>query len=319
MDKKAKIYVAGHRGLVGSALVRRLEAQGYENLLLRTRQELDLSCQSAVAAFFAGERPEYVIVAAAKVGGIHANDTFPATFIYENLMIEANVIHHAHLAGVRKLLFLGSSCIYPKMALQPLKEEYLLTGALEPTNEPYAVAKIAGIKLCQSYNRQHGTKFIAAMPTNVYGPNDNFDPMNSHVLPALMVRFHEAKERGAREVVVWGSGAPFREFIHADDVAAASLFLLGLSPEVTERLIAAEYGPFVNVCTGDELTIRDLAHLVKRIVGFPGDIVFDGTKPDGTPRKLSDPAKIHALGWRHSISLEVGVRSVYEWYRENCR
>jgi GDP-L-fucose synthase len=316
MNSGSKIYVAGHRGLVGSAIVRKLQAEGYGNLVLRTSSELDLRDQSAVTSFFAAERPDYVFVAAARVGGIYANNTYPAEFIHDNLMIQTNVIHQAYRAGVTRLLFLGSSCIYPKMAPQPLKEEYLLSGPLEPTNEPYAIAKIAGIKMCQSYNRQYGTRFLAAMPTNVYGPNDNFDPMNSHVLPALIRRFHEAKMAGAERVTIWGSGTPCREFIHVTDLADASVFLMNLPGERVAELLSADYGPFVNVCTGEELTIRDLAMLVKEVVGYAGELVFDATKPDGTPRKLSDPSRLNALGWQHRIGLADGLRSTYAWYRE---
>lgn len=306
MDKTARIFVAGHRGLVGSAIVRKLEAEGYDNLLLRTSAELDLRDQAAVATFFAQERPEYVFLAAAKVGGIVANNTYPADFIYDNLMIEANVIHSAYRQGVTKLLFLGSTCIYPKLAPQPLREEYLLTGPLEPTNEPYAVAKIAGITLCRSYNRQHGTRFISAMPTNLYGPGDNFDLQNSHVLPALIRKFHEAKLAAAPAVTVWGTGSPCREFIHVDDVADASLFLMRNH----------EGNDIVNIGSGEELTIRDLALLVKKVVGFGGELAFDTSKPDGTPRKLSDVSRLHSLGWRHRIGLEEGIARVYAWYKE---
>jgi GDP-L-fucose synthase len=317
MDNGAKIFVAGHRGLVGSAIVRSLRRAGHDNLLLRTRNELDLCSQAAVAEFFRTERPRYVFMAAARVGGIYANNTYPAEFIHDNLVIQTNIIHQAYGCGVKKLLFLGSSCIYPKMAPQPLKEEYLLTGPLEPTNEPYAVAKIAGIKLCQSYNRQYGTCFLAGMPTNLYGTNDNFDPMNSHVLPALIRRFHDAKVSGAPQIVVWGSGTPLREFLHVDDVADASLFLMNLPEDKTAALLAAPFGPFVNICSGEEVTIRELALLIKGIVGFDGELVFDPGKPDGTPRKLSDPSRLHALGWRHRIGLEEGIRSTYQWYLEN--
>ena len=306
MDKDARIYVAGHRGLVGSAIVRRLEAEGYTNLLLRTSAELDLRDQAAVAAFFAQERPEYVFLAAARVGGIVANNSYPADFIYDNLMIEANVIHNAWRSGVTKLLFLGSTCIYPKMAPQPIKEEYLLSGPLEPTNEPYAIAKIAGITLCRSYNRQHGTRFIAGMPTNLYGPHDNFDLETSHVLPALIRKVHEAKVAGAPTVTIWGTGAPLREFIHVADVAEACLFLM-------ERHEGSE---IVNIGSGEEISIRDLALLVKKVVGFAGELVFDTSKPDGTPRKLSDVSRLHEMGWRHRIGLEAGIRDAYAWYRD---
>jgi GDP-L-fucose synthase len=299
--------VAGHSGLVGSAIVRRLKSEGYDNLILRRSSELDLCNQAAVATFFAAEKPEYVFLAAAKVGGIVGNNTYPAQFIYENLAIQSNVIHQSYLAGVRKLLFLGSTCIYPKMAPQPIKEEYLLTGPLEPTNEPYAVAKIAGLVMCRSYNRQYGTTFIAGMPTNLYGPNDNFDLETSHVLPALIRKFHDAKISGAPSVTIWGSGTPFREFIHVDDVAEACHFLMA-------NYDASE---IVNIGSGEEITIRDLALLVRDVVGFGGELVFDTTKPDGTPRKLSDVSRLHALGWRHRIGLEQGLRITYDWYCNN--
>ncbi len=306
MDKGAKIYVAGHRGLVGAAIVRRLKADGFDNLVLRTSTELDLRDQAAVRAFFAAERPDYVFLAAARVGGIVANNSYPADFIYDNLMIQTNVIHSARESGVQKLLFLGSTCIYPKLAPQPIREDALLTGPLEPTNEPYAVAKIAGITMCRAYNRQYGTRFIAAMPTNLYGPNDNFDLETSHVLPALLRKFHEAKERGADEVVVWGSGSPYREFIHVDDVAAACLFLM-------ENYDGNE---IVNIGSGEELTIGALAQMIREVVGFDGKLVFDASKPDGTPRKLSDVSFIHTLGWRHRIGLREGIVQTYHWYRE---
>ena len=304
MDKSARIYLAGHRGLVGSALLRLLQGEGYQNLVLRTSAQLDLRDQGATAAFFREERPDYVLLAAAKVGGIVANNSFPAQFIYDNLMIQTNVIHSSYLVGVTKLLLLGSSCIYPRLAPQPISEESLLTGPLEPTNEPYAIAKIAGIKMCQSYNRQYGTRFICAMPTNLYGPNDNFDLTTSHVLPALLRKFHEAKRDGAASVTVWGSGAPFREFVHVDDVAQASLFLMehyeGWDP--------------VNLGSGEELSIADLAHRIAAVVGFTGEIRFDSSRPDGTPRKLCDVSKIHQLGWQHRITLDQGLRDTYAWY-----
>jgi len=307
MDRSAKIFVAGHRGLVGSALVRELGRQGYANLVLRKSSELDLRDQAATRAFFQAERPEYVLLAAAKVGGIVANNSFPAEFIYDNLMIQNNVIHSSYQNGVTKLLLLGSTCIYPKLAPQPISEESLLTGPLEPTNEPYAIAKIAGIKMCQSYNRQYGTRFICAMPTNLYGPNDNFDLTTSHVLPALLRKFHEAKAAGDASVTIWGSGTPYREFVHVDDVARASLFLMegyeGWEP--------------VNVGSGQELTIKELALKIGAVVGFEGEILFDTSKPDGTPRKLSDVSRIHELGWRHSIDLETGLRETYDWYLAN--
>lgn len=307
MDESAKIFVAGHRGLVGSALVRRLQSQGCRNLVLRTSKELDLRDQAATLAFFRAERPDYVFLAAAKVGGIEANNNYPAEFIYDNLMIQSNVIHGSYLSGARKLLFLGSSCIYPRLAPQPIREDALLTGPLEPTNEPYAVAKIAGIKMCQSYNRQYGTRFISAMPTNLYGPNDNFDLATSHVLPALMRKFHEAKVAGAPSVTVWGSGTPFREFIHVDDVAEASLFLMQHYEE----------GEPVNIGTGCELTIRELAEKIGAVVGFTGELRFDSSKPDGTPRKLCDVSRLHQLGFRHRIELDEGLRQTYRWYLEN--
>ena len=308
MDKGAKIYLAGHRGLVGSALLRLLQAEGYTNLVLRTSSQLDLRDQGATAAFFQQERPEYVLLAAAKVGGIVANESYPAQFIYDNLMIQCNVIHASYLCGVAKLLLLGSSCIYPRLAPQPMSEDALLTGPLEPTNEPYAIAKIAGIKMCQSYNRQYGTRFICAMPTNLYGPNDNFDLTSSHVLPALLRKFHEAKLAGEPSVVVWGSGTPYREFVHVDDVARATLFLM-------ERYEGWEP---VNVGSGAELTIAELARKIGAVVGFEGEILFDASKPDGTPRKLSDVSRIHALGWRHGIDLDEGLKGTYAWYLANC-
>jgi GDP-L-fucose synthase len=307
MEKHAKIYIAGHRGLVGSAIVRRLRQDGYTNLLTATSRELDLRDQAAVRAFFEKERPDYVFLAAARVGGILANNNFPADFIYQNLMIEANVIESARLAGVEKLLFLGSTCIYPKMAPQPLKEEYLLTAPLEPTNEWYAVAKIAGIKLCQAYQRQYGCKFISVMPTNLYGPGDNFDLESSHVMPALIRKFHEARQQGKPTVTVWGTGKPLREFLHVDDCADACLFLM-------EHYEGEE---IVNVGVGSDLTIAELAGLVKQVVGFEGEIVFDGSKPDGTPRKLVDVSRINALGWRAIIPLKEGIASTYRWFLEN--
>jgi GDP-L-fucose synthase len=319
MQRNARIYVAGHRGLVGSAIVRRLQAAGHTNLVLRTLEELDLRDQAATARFFAAERPEYVFLAAAKVGGILANSTYPAEFIYDNLLIEANVIHQAYRSGVRQLLFLGSSCIYPKLAPQPIREESLLTGPLETTNAPYAIAKIAGIYLCHAYNRQYGTRFLSAMPTNLYGPGDNFDLEKSHVLPALIRKFHEAMAAGAPTVTVWGTGTPLREFIHVDDVADACLYLMNLPEDLSSSLLTPHPSPaFVNICTGEELTIADLARLVAQVVGYPGELVFDPAKPDGTPRKLSDPSRLHALGWRHRIGLEEGLRMTYAWYRENC-
>jgi GDP-L-fucose synthase len=302
MERESKIYIAGHRGMVGSALLRRLEKDGYQTIVTRTSKELDLRSQQAVQDFFETERPDYVFLAAAKVGGIVANNTYRADFLYDNLMIESNIIHQAYRTGVKKLLFLGSSCIYPKLSPQPLKEEYLLTGLLEPTNEPYAIAKIAGIKLCDAYRDQYGCNFISVMPTNLYGPNDNYDLTNSHVLPALIRKMHEAKERGDKEVVVWGTGAPLREFLHADDLADACLFLM-------ERY--SEPG-LVNIGVGEDISIKELAYLVKDIVGFDGEIVFDTSKPDGTPRKLMDVSKLTALGWKASIDLREGITKVYE-------
>jgi len=307
MDKAAKIYVAGHRGLVGSAIVRQLEREGFANLVTRTSSQLDLRNQGASSAFFQEERPDYVFLAAAKVGGIVANNSYPADFIYDNLMIQNNVIHAAYQNGVTKLLLLGSSCIYPRLAPQPIREDSLLTGPLEPTNEPYAIAKIAGIKMCQSYNRQYGTRFICAMPTNLYGPNDNFDLTTSHVLPALIRKFHEAKAAGAGEVTVWGSGTPYREFVHVDDVAQASLFLMQQYEE---------WDP-INVGSGVELTIGELAQKIGQVVGFTGEIRFDTSKPDGTPRKLCDVSKIHGLGWQHRIDLDAGLKDTYAWYLAN--
>jgi GDP-L-fucose synthase len=318
MDKNAKIYVAGHRGLVGSAIVRKLCAEGYENLLLRSSGELDLRNQSAVADFFAREIPEYVFLAAARVGGIGANSTYPAEFIYDNLMIQSNVIHNAYAVDVKRLLFLGSSCIYPKLAPQPLKEEYLLTGPLEPTNDAYALAKIAGISMCRAYNRQYGTRYLAAMPTNLYGPGDNFDLEKSHVLPALIRKFHEAKLSGSGTVTVWGSGTPKREFLHVDDLADACLFLMNLPEDVSSSLLTHHSSPaLINIGSGEEVSIRDLALLVREVVGFEGELVFDSTKPDGTPRKLCDVSRLHDLGWRHTIGLKDGVRSIYAWYLGN--
>lgn len=318
MDKNARIFVAGSNGLVGSALLRRLRRGGYSNLLTPEIDELDLTDQRAVAEFFAAEKPEYVILAAAKVGGIHANNTYPAEFIYLNLMIQNNVIHQAWLHGVKRLLFLGSSCIYPKLCPQPMKEEYLLTGLLESTNEPYALAKIAGIKLCESYNRQYGTKFIAVMPTNLYGPGDNFHPENSHVLPALIRRFHEAKLQRASEVVVWGTGTPMRELLYVDDMADGSIFLMEQPDEaITPELLSYPRPCFVNLGTGVDVTIRELAETVKNVVGFEGTLIFDPTKPDGTPRKLQDISRMHALGWQAVMSLEDGIRKTYEWYHVN--
>ena len=314
--KDARIFVAGHRGMVGSALVRRLEAAGYTNLLLRGRDELDLVEQARVRRFFATEKPAYVFLAAAKVGGIGANNTFPADFIYQNLMIESNVIRASHEAGVRRLMMLGSSCIYPRLAAQPMREQELLGGPLEPTNEPYAVAKIAGIKLCESYNRQHGTDFRSVMPTNLYGPHDNFHPTNSHVLPALLRRLHEAKTAGAEAVTVWGSGRPRREFLHADDLADATLHVMSVARETLDAVTSPMLS-HVNVGSGEEVSIGELVQKLAAVVGFRGRIEFDASKPDGTPRKLLDSSLLHRLGWRPTISLDEGLRSTYRWYLEH--
>jgi GDP-L-fucose synthase len=302
MEKNARIFVAGHKGMVGSAIVRKLTHEGFTDILTRSSSELDLTNQAAVNAFFEKEKPEYVFLAAAKVGGIQANNIYRAEFLYLNLMIEANVIHAAHVHGVKKLQFLGSSCIYPKLAPQPLKEESLLTGFLEPTNEPYAIAKIAGIKLCESYRRQYGSNFISVMPTNLYGPNDNYDLNNSHVLPALIRKFHTAKNNKDAQVVVWGTGKPMREFLHVDDLASACFFLM---ENYNDEL-------FLNVGTGADVTIRELAEMVKDVVGYSGELIFDTTKPDGTPRKLMDVSRLHQLGWKHSIELRDGIAMVYE-------
>ena len=297
-----KIYIAGHRGMVGSGIVRKLQAEGYQNLLMRSSAELDLRNQAAVEDFFRFEKPDYVFLAAAKVGGIHANNTYRADFIHHNLAIQCHVIHAAHLFGVKKLLFLGSSCIYPKYAAQPIKEEYLLSGALEPSNEPYAIAKIAGLKMCEAYREQYGSNFISVMPTNLYGPNDNYDLLNSHVLPALLRKFHEAKTKGLSSVEVWGTGMPMREFLHVDDLADACHFLM----------MNYEGHSFLNVGTGKDISIKDLAYLIKEITNYSGEIIFNENKPDGTPRKLLDVSKIHSLGWKHQISLRKGIETVYE-------
>lgn len=301
MDKASKIFIAGHRGMVGSAIARRLTAAGYSNLLMRTHAQVDLTNQAAVTQFLAQEKPDYIFLAAAKVGGIHANNTYRAEFIYQNLMIESNVVHAAWLAGVQRLLFLGSSCIYPRDCPQPIKEEYLLTGPLEQTNQPYAIAKIAGIKLCENYNRQYGTQYASAMPTNLYGPNDNYDLNNSHVLPALIRKAHEAKLRGDNELVVWGSGNPMREFLYVDDMADACVFLMERG--ITEGIF--------NVGTGEDVTIRELAETVMSVVGFRGEIVFDASKPDGTPRKLLNVDRLKDLGWQARTSLRDGVTKSY--------
>ena len=308
-----RVYVAGHRGMVGSAIVRRLQNLGGVEIITASHAELDLTNQAAVQDFFATQRIDEVYLAAAKVGGIHANNTYPAEFIYQNLMMEANVIHAAHVAGVQKLLFLGSSCIYPKYAAQPMTEAALLTGTLEPTNEPYAIAKIAGIKLCESYNRQYGRDYRSVMPTNLYGPHDNFHPDNSHVIPALLRRFHEAVQRGDAEVVIWGSGTPMREFLHVDDMAAASVHVMNLDAD-TYRAHTQPMLSHINVGTGVDCTIRELAETIARVTGFKGQLVFDASKPDGTPRKLMDVSRLAALGWRASIGLEDGLRDAYSWF-----
>ena len=309
MNLDAKIYVAGHRGLVGSAIVRNLEAKGYKNIICRTHKELDLTNQEAVRRFFEEEKPEYVFLAAAKVGGIHANNTYPADFIYDNLMIQNNVIKAAHDFKVKKLLFLGSTCIYPKMAPQPIKEEYLLTGALEETNEAYAVAKIAGLEMCKFFKRQYGDNFISCMPTNLYGPNDNFDLKNSHVLPALIRKFHEAKVNNSEVVEVWGTGTPLREFLYVDDMADACVFLM-------ENYDGEQH---VNIGTGEEVSIRELAETIKEVVGFEGELVFNTDMPDGTPRKLTTVDKLHGLGWKHKVSLNEGIELAYKWFLENYK
>ena len=313
MLKDNKIYVAGHNGMVGSAIVRRLNALGYHNIIARSRQELDLLNQNSVRQFFAEEKPDYVFLAAAKVGGIHANNTYRADFIYENLVIETNVIHAAFAAGTQGLMFLGSSCIYPRDCRQPIKEDYLLTGPLEQTNEPYAIAKIAGIKLCESFNRQYGTQYTSVMPTNLYGPHDNYDLETSHVIPALIRKTHEAKISGASEVVIWGTGKPMREFLHVDDMASACVFLMekAMEKDVTDTLI--------NVGVGEDLTIRELADTIKQVVGFEGDLVFDSCKPDGTPKKLLDVTKLHNLGWHHRYNLRDGIQNTYEWFVKNWK
>ncbi|MDT8271724.1 MAG: GDP-L-fucose synthase [Desulfomonilia bacterium] len=310
MNEHSKIYVAGHTGLVGSAMVRELKRTGYENIVVRELAELDLTEQAAVDAFFASEKPDYVFLCAAKVGGILANSTYPAEFLYINLMIASHVIHASFKHGVTKLLNLGSSCIYPRLAPQPLKEDALLTGPLEPTNEPYAIAKIAAIKLCRYYNQQYGTRFISVMPTNLYGPNDNFDLETSHVLPALIRRFHEAQEQGYQRVTLWGTGSPRREFLHADDLAGACVFLM-------EACEPEQIGEFINIGSGKDLTISELAEVVKDVVGYTGAISWDYSKPDGTPQKLLDVSRMRALGWEAKIGLKEGIRRTYEWYQNN--
>ncbi|MDQ1330420.1 MAG: GDP-L-fucose synthase [Thermodesulfobacteriota bacterium] len=338
MNKNSKIFVAGHKGLVGSALVRRLEKEGCLDLILRSHAQLDLERQAEVETFFEKERPEYVFLAAAKVGGIHANSTFPAEFVYNNIAIQTNIIHSAWKTGVKRLLFLGSSCIYPRECPQPMKEEHLLTGPLEATNEPYAIAKIAGIKMCEAYNREYGTSFLAAMPTNLYGPNDNFDLENSHVLPALIRKFHlavlaaEGKHDEIKKderiygsipgndpvipasVTIWGSGKPFREFLHVDDLADACVFLMNLEERAFAPLVAAGRTPLINIGFGKDITIKDLAELVRKIVGFRGEMRFDSSKPDGTPKKLLDVSRMKALGWQPATSLADGIRSTFEFY-----
>lgn len=306
MNINSKIYIAGHRGLVGSAILRRLQKDGHKNIILKTRRELDLLDEYAVKSFFEEEKPEYVFLAAAKVGGIVANNEYSADFIYENLKVQNNIIHNSYLSNVKKLLFLGSSCIYPKLAPQPIKEEYFLDGKLEPTNKAYAVAKIAGITMCQAYNKQYGTNFISVMPTNLYGINDNFDLKNSHVLPALLRKFHEAKMHDKKEVAVWGTGSPKREFLHVDDLADACVFLMSNYDD----------SDIINIGTGEDVFIKDLANLIKDIVKFPGEIVWDSKKPDGTPRKLLDVSKIHNLGWHHKIKFTDGIKTTYEWYKK---
>ena len=307
MKPKSKIYVAGHRGMAGSAIIRKLNSEGFNNIVALTSGELDLRNQQAVNDFFEAEKPDVVVLAAAKVGGIHANNVYRAEFLYDNLMIEANIIHAAYKSKVEKLLFLGSSCIYPKMADQPLKEEYLLTGELEPTNEPYAIAKIAGIKLCESYRDQYGCNFISAMPTNLYGPNDNYDLNNSHVLPALLRKFHTAKQEGISAVEIWGTGSPKREFLHVEDLASACFFLL---QNYNEKEL-------VNIGCGADISIKDLALTIKKVVGFDGELTFDTSKPDGTPRKLLSMEKLHGLGWKHQIELEDGIKRVYKSVLDN--
>ena len=318
MQQDAKIYVAGHRGLVGSAIARNLRNRGYHNIVTRTHVELELTSQIATEAFFAKEKPDYVFLAAAKVGGIMANNTYPAEFIRDNLAVQTNVIHAAHLNGVSRLLYLGSSCIYPKLAPQPMREESLLTGPLEPTNRPYALAKIAGIEMCWSYNRQYGTKYLAAMPTNLFGPGDNYHLDNSHVIPALIRKFHEAKTSGADQVTVWGTGTPKREFMYSEDMADACIFLMNLPDADYYKLLGSDESvtgrfepPLVNIGVGEDVTIRDLAETVQGVVGFKGKIVFDTTKPDGTPRKLMDVSRLHALGWKHRTDLQSGLHNAY--------
>jgi GDP-L-fucose synthase len=315
MRRDARIYVAGHTGLAGSAILRALERAGHSNLLLRRHAELELTDARAVAAFFEREQPEYVFLAAARVGGILANDTYPADFIRDNLAVQLNVIHEAWRAGVKRLLFLGSSCIYPRDCPQPMKEEYLLSGPLEPTNRAYAIAKIAGVEMCWSYNRQHGARFLAVMPTNLYGPRDNYDLASSHVLPALIRKMHEAKQRADRQVIVWGSGNPRREFMYSDDMAQACVFLMSLPEEGFSKLVRPEQAPLLNVGTGSDVTIRELALQVAGIVGFAGELVFDPAKPDGAPRKLLDVSRLASMSWRSGVPLKDGIAKAYEWFQ----
>ena len=317
MNLTSKIYIAGHRGLVGSALLGQLKARGYNNLVTRTHAELDLTNQAAVGNFFSQEKPDYVFLAAAKVGGIHANNTYPAEFIHQNLAIQTNVIHEAWRNNVQRLLFLGSSCIYPRDCPQPMKEEYLLTGPLEPTNRPYALAKIAGIEMCHAYNRQYGTKYIAAMPTNLYGPGDNYDLNNSHVLPALIRKMHEARERGDKEVVVWGTGTPRREFLYSEDMADACVYLMSLSDTIFSSLHNEHSTPLLNIGCGEEISIRKLAELVKEITGYSGQLTFDSNKPDGTMRKLMDVSKLKQMGWQATTNLRDGITMAYKNYLGN--
>lgn len=314
MQPESKIYVAGHRGLVGSALVRTLESRGFRNILKRTSAELDLRDQAAVRDFFARHRPEYVFLAAAKVGGILANNTYPAQFIHINLAIQTNVIHEAWRSGVRRLLFLGSSCIYPRDCPQPMREEHLLTGPLEPTNRPYALAKIAGIEMCWAYNREYGTRFLAVMPTNLYGPNDNYDLTGSHVIPAMIRKFHEARTSGAPHVTLWGSGSPRREFLHVDDLARACMFLMDLPASEYDSLLRPDAAPLLNIGSGEDQTIRELGLMIRDVVGFAGKIVWDADKPDGAPRKLLDVARIRALGWKPALRLREGLERTYQEY-----
>ncbi len=323
MNLNAKIYIAGHRGLVGSALMRQLQTQGYSNIVTRTHAELDLTNQQAVADFFAAEKPEYVILAAAKVGGIHANNTYPAEFIQENLAIQSNVIHQSYLAGVNRLLFLGSSCIYPRDCPQPIKEEYLLTGPLEPTNRPYALAKIAGIEMCWSYNRQYGTQYLAVMPTNLYGAGDNYHPENSHVIPAMIRKFHEAKVNHQPTVTIWGTGTPKREFLYSDDMAEACVFVMNLPDEQYKPLLASDRNdglpPLLNLGSGKDLSIAELANLVKEVVDFEGDIIFDTSKPDGTLQKLMNVSLLNTLGWQYTVALREGLALTYSDFKASLK